>query len=121
MLSAFAAWLVTLAFPFNLPFAAGVLLVVAVGLGMILPSPPAAVGVFEGAALIALKAYGIPHDEALPYALILHMLNFVPFIVIGGCLVWHNARHPYIRRAAREQPEPETPPATSQPVVTSAR
>ena len=121
MLSALAAWLVTLAFPFSLPFAAGVLLVVAVGLGMILPSPPAAVGVFEGAALIALKAYGIPHDEALPYALILHMLNFVPFLVIGGCLVWHNARHPYVHRARRETAHAEAAPRATEPAVTSAR
>ncbi len=48
---------------------------------MILPSPPAAVGVFEGAALIALKAYGVPYSSALPYALVLHLVNFVPFVV----------------------------------------
>jgi uncharacterized protein (TIRG00374 family) len=116
LLSAFAAWLVTLAFPFNLPFASGILLVVAVGLGMILPSPPAAVGVFEGAALIALKAYGLPHDAALPYALILHVLNFVPFVGIGAFLLWHNARHPGSRAATAGGPSepafPAAPPAT---------
>ena len=119
LLSAFAAWLVTLAFPLDLPFSAGILLVVAVGLGMILPSPPAAVGVFEGAALIALKAYGIPHDEALPYALVLHVLNFVPFVVIGAALLWHNARHPYVRRSERAA-ESEAVMAPAVPQVTAA-
>ena len=50
---------------------------------MILPSPPAAVGVFEAAALIALAAYGIPHYSALSYAVVLHLVNFVPYIVVG--------------------------------------
>jgi len=67
---------------------------VAIGLSMILPSPPGAIGVFEGAALIALKAYGVPHSEALPYALVLHAVNLVPFILVGAVLLHHNARHP---------------------------
>jgi glycosyltransferase 2 family protein len=101
MLSALCAYLVSLAFHLHLPFACGVLVVVAVGLGMILPSPPAAVGVFEGAALIALKAYGVPHSAALPYALVLHAVNFVPFVLIGALLLQYNARRP--RRAGRTE------------------
>lgn len=107
MLSALCAYLVSLAFGLGLPFASGVLVVVAVGIGMILPSPPAAVGVFEAAALIALKAYGVPHSEALPYALVLHLVNFVPFVVVGLVLLQHNARHPghlLARTAAAEAP-----------------
>jgi uncharacterized protein (TIRG00374 family) len=97
MISALSAWLLTLAFPLHLPFSCGILLVVAVGVGMILPSPPAAVGVFEGAALIGLKAYGVSHTAALPYALVLHLTNFIPFVAAGALAVQHNARHP--RRA----------------------
>jgi uncharacterized protein (TIRG00374 family) len=99
MLSALCAYVVSLAFHLQLPFACGVLVVVAVGLGMILPSPPAAVGVFEGAALIALKAYHIPHSAGLPYALFLHAVNFVPFVLVGALLVHFNAR-----RGRRRQP-----------------
>jgi hypothetical protein len=106
LFSALCAYLVSLAFHLHLPFACGVLVVVAVGLGMILPSPPAAVGVFEGAALIALNAYGIPHSAALPYALVLHAVNFVPFVVIGVVLLQYNARHPVRGRAASAEPLP---------------
>jgi glycosyltransferase 2 family protein len=96
LLSALCAYLVSLAFPtLNLPFAAGVLVTVAIGVGMILPSLPAAVGVFEGAVLIALNAYGVPHSVALPYALVLHAVNFVPFVVVGVLLLQYNARHPW--------------------------
>lgn len=107
MLTAVLAYCVSLAFHLQLPFACGVLVTVAVGLAMILPAPPAAVGVFEGAALIGLKAYGIPHSAALPYALVLHLVNFLPFIVVGVALLNHNARHPAPRRGAERTQAPE--------------
>ena len=94
MLTALCAYFVSLAFHLGVPFACGILVAVAVGLGMILPSPPAAVGVFEGAALIALKAYGVPYSSALPYALVLHLVNFVPFVVLGLLTLHYNSRHP---------------------------
>lgn len=92
--TALSAYLVSLAFHLGLPLSCGVLVAVAIGLGMILPSPPAAIGVFEAAALIALKAYNIPHSAALPYALVLHLLNFVPFVAVGAFLLHYNHRHP---------------------------
>lgn len=94
LLTASCAYLVSIAFHLHLPFASGVLVSVAIGLGMILPSPPAAVGVFEGAALIALSAYGVLHSSALPYAVVLHLVNFVPFVLVGALLLHRNARHP---------------------------
>jgi uncharacterized protein (TIRG00374 family) len=94
MLSATCGFLVMQAFHLGLPFAAAVLVQVAIGLGMILPSAPAAVGVFEGATLIALHAYQLPQSTALPYALVLHLVNFIPFVVTGALLLHYNARHP---------------------------
>ena len=100
MLSALCAYIVLLSFHLQLPFVAGVLVVVAVGLGMILPSAPGAIGVFEGAALIALKAYHVPHAQALPYALVLHAVNLIPFLLAGALLVHYNARRPAAGRTA---------------------
>jgi uncharacterized protein (TIRG00374 family) len=101
LLTALCAYVVSLAFHLHLPFACGILVSVAIGLSMILPSPPAAVGVFEGAALIALGAYGVPHSTALPYAVVLHLVNFVPFVVVGAILLHHNSRHPLERTVQR--------------------
>ncbi|MGH2853703.1 MAG: lysylphosphatidylglycerol synthase transmembrane domain-containing protein [Solirubrobacteraceae bacterium] len=98
MLTALCAYLVSVAFHLHLPFACGVLVAVAVGLSMILPSPPAAIGVFEGAAILALKSYGLPKSSILPYALVLHAVNFVPFVIVGAMLLRYNSRHP--RRVA---------------------
>ena len=95
LLTALCAYFVAVAFKLNLPFASGLLIAVVVGLSMILPSPPAALGVFEGAAILALKAYGLPQSVSLPYALVLHAVNFLPFVLIGLYLLHYNARHPY--------------------------
>jgi uncharacterized membrane protein YbhN (UPF0104 family) len=99
--SILCAYLVILALQPQLPFAAGVLVMVAVGLSMMLPSPPAAVGVFEGATLLALHAYGLSHSVALPYAIVLHLVNVVPFLLVGVVLLQYNSRHPRstVRRA----------------------
>jgi uncharacterized protein (TIRG00374 family) len=100
LLTALCAYLTSLAFHLHLPFACGILVSVAVGLGMILPSPPAAVGVFEGAALIALGAYGVPHSSALSYAVVLHLVNFVPFVLVGAFILHNNSRGPRSRTTA---------------------
>jgi hypothetical protein len=88
------AWLVLQAFHPNLGLDAGMLVAVALGLANILPAPPAAVGVFEAAALLALKAYGVSQTNALPYALVLHVTNFVPFVVMGVLTLQLSARRP---------------------------
>lgn len=104
LLTALCAYIVALAFHLGLPFACGVLVSVAIGLSMILPSPPAAVGVFEGAALIALDAYGVPHSSSLPYAVVLHLVNFVPFVIVGATLLHYNSRHRREQSSSREAP-----------------
>lgn len=97
--TALCAYLVSVAFHLHLPLACGVLVAVAIGLGMIIPSPPAAVGVFEAAALIALGAYGVPHSSALSYAVVLHLINFMPYIVMGVLTLHYNSRHPRDRES----------------------
>jgi uncharacterized protein (TIRG00374 family) len=94
LFSMLCAYLVSVAFHLGLPFAAGVLVMVAIGFGMILPSAPAAVGIFEGATLIALKVYHVSRSAALPYALVLHLVNFLPFVLVGVVLLRYNSRRP---------------------------
>lgn len=76
-------WLLTLAFPLPHSPLAGILVVIATNLAQILPSAPAAVGVFEAATLIALTSYGANRSVALSYAVVLHLVNFVPYLVLG--------------------------------------
>jgi glycosyltransferase 2 family protein len=96
--SALWAWLVLLAFEPTFGFGAGVLVTVVIGLAMIIPSPPAAVGVFEAAGVLALHAYHVPQTAALPYALVLHVSNFVPLVLVGAITLHYAARQPDRRR-----------------------
>ena len=91
MTAALWSWFVLRAF-LPLPFTAGLLVTVAVGLSMIIPSPPAALGVFEAAGVLALKAYGISQTGALPYAIVLHISNFVPLVAAGAIALHFTTR-----------------------------
>ena len=75
------------AFALDLPLAAAILVTVAINLSLVLPSSPAALGVFEAATIIALTAFDVPQAEALSYAIVLHVLNLVPFLLIGAALL----------------------------------
>jgi glycosyltransferase 2 family protein len=94
MTSAVWAWLVLLAFRPSAPFGAGLLVTCVIGLSMIIPSPPAAIGVFEAAGVLALHGYGISQSAALPYAIVLHVSNFVPLVGVGALMLHNAARQP---------------------------
>jgi uncharacterized protein (TIRG00374 family) len=79
----FSAWFVMRGFDLGLSPIAAVLVMVANALAMILPSSPAAVGVFEAAVLVGLSPYDVPKPQALSYALVLHALNFFPYVAAG--------------------------------------
>jgi uncharacterized protein (TIRG00374 family) len=93
----FSFWILTAALHLGVPVVAGMLVVVAINLSLVLPSSPAALGVFEAATVVALRAFDVPQAEALSYALVLHLLNLVPFLVIGAVLLGPGA----LRRGVR--------------------
>lgn len=77
-------WLVMRAFDLGLSPIAGMLVLIATGVGSILPSSPAGLGVFEAATVLALHAYGISDSTALSFAVVLHVVNIVPFLAAGA-------------------------------------
>jgi glycosyltransferase 2 family protein len=95
-------WLVMVAFDLGLSPLAGLLVVIAIGLALILPSSPAGLGVFEGATVVALSAYGIEDSRAFSFALVLHALNSLPFIIIG--IPWLGRSALVLRRAPDAAP-----------------
>ncbi len=93
LMVAASVWLLTFAFDLKVGFGAAVLITIAANLALILPSSPGGLGVFEAAVLAALSAYGISASEALSYAVVLHGLNFFPYIVVGYLVLHrHSAR-----------------------------
>ena len=84
---ALSVWFVMEGFDLRLPLVAAMLVVVAMNLVQILPSSPAALGVFEAATLVALRAYDIEDAEALSFAIVLHAVHVLPFVAVGLVLV----------------------------------
>jgi uncharacterized membrane protein YbhN (UPF0104 family) len=87
ILLALSAWVLMLGFDLGLSPLAGALVFVAVGLSLVLPSSTAALGVFEAATIVALDPYGVPKADALSYALVLHAVNFFPYVVAGAVVL----------------------------------
>jgi len=94
-------WLVIVGFDLGPGFGAGLLVVVATNLAMIIPSSPGAVGVFEAATLVALDAYGSGKSESLSYAIVLHALNLFPFVLVGYAVLHRHAAG--LRRSPAEE------------------
>jgi glycosyltransferase 2 family protein len=62
---------------------AGILVAFATTFSLLLPALPASVGIFEAAALLALEPYGVDAAQALSGAVVIHVLTFVPFLILG--------------------------------------
>jgi uncharacterized protein (TIRG00374 family) len=62
---------------------AGILVAFATTFSLFLPALPASVGIFEAAALVALEPYGVDDAQALSGAVVIHVLTFVPFLILG--------------------------------------
>ena len=86
-----SSWMLMVGFDLHLSPLAGLLVIVAVGLSSILPASPAGVGVFEAATLVALNAYDVPKADALSFALVLHAVNFFPYIAAGAVVLHQHA------------------------------
>jgi uncharacterized membrane protein YbhN (UPF0104 family) len=76
-------WLLALGFGIPHTPLLGMLVVVATNLAQILPSAPAALGVFEAATVVAVSCYDVPRATALSFAVLLHALNLLPYLVAG--------------------------------------
>ena len=79
----FSFYLVSLGFDLPRSPLLGILVVISTNLAQIIPSAPGAVGVFEAATLVATSAYGAPRSIGLSYAVLLHAMNFVPYLALG--------------------------------------
>jgi glycosyltransferase 2 family protein len=98
LLLSLSFWFTLLAFEPDLGYDAGILVLVTTTLSLVIPSLPAGVGVFEAAVLVALRPYGVDDSLALSYAVVLHALNFVPYVVAGYVVLHGHTRR--LRRAA---------------------
>jgi uncharacterized protein (TIRG00374 family) len=85
-------WCCLTAFNLGLGLDAGLFVLIAVSLAIMIPSLPAALGVFEGAVVLALRAYGVDDSTAFSCAVAMHAVNVLPFVAIGLVLLHGHVR-----------------------------
>ncbi len=91
-----AVWLMTvlmfyfglLAFHIHAPVWAAVLALALTNLGMVVPSSPGYIGVFHYLVVLALEAFGVEREVALGYAIVVHLLGFLPIGLVGAFSLW---------------------------------
>lgn len=75
---------------YRLPWSAALVLLVITTFSIIIPSSPGYVGTYHYLCQLSLGLFAIPKGPALSFAFVMHALNFFPFLVIGGVLLWRN-------------------------------
>src|SRR5689334_21928638 len=65
------------------------LLMAIVNLGLMVPSTPGGLGIFEGIGITVLSIYHIPVHTALAYIVTVHLLVFLPITLMGYYYLHH--------------------------------
>lgn len=76
-------YLVINAFGLNLPFQVAIILMIIVNLGIMVPSAPAYVGIFQGVVLAVLCTFKIEYNLALALSVVLHGIIVIPITILG--------------------------------------
>lgn len=88
IISALPIYLITISFGFHLPFSSSLLILVLLAFAISVPSSPGFVGPFHYAIYLGLSFYGIGKAEAVGMAIVIHLAQFVPLVVLGLILLW---------------------------------
>ena len=77
---------------------AGYLTLAIVNFGLLIPSSPGNVGVYQYMTILALGLFSVPHDTALALSIVVHACQYVPTTLIGVAILlresigWHRRR-----------------------------
>lgn len=80
--------IVLLALDMRLPFAASLMLMVVLQMGVAVPTLPGRVGLYEGLCIVVLALFDVDRDAAFAAGLVLHTVSFAPPIILGLYYVW---------------------------------
>ncbi len=68
---------------YHLSILACVVVQIMIGIGVTIPSSPGYVGTYHYLAMQALAIYGVGQSEALSFAIVLHLFNYIPSTLVG--------------------------------------
>ncbi len=81
--NALGFWLCFLAFRLDVPWYSAFVLQSLVNFGLVIPSTPGFVGVFEAVTRASLAIYGVEPGAAISYAVAYHFCSYVPITLLG--------------------------------------
>jgi uncharacterized membrane protein YbhN (UPF0104 family) len=81
-------WTAARAMQLGVPLSAIVVMIVITSLGMLIPSSPGYIGVFEYLATVALAPFGVPKAQALAYAIVYHGVQYLTLSLSGLIALW---------------------------------
>lgn len=85
------------------PLMPGMLMLAIVNLGVLLPSAPGYVGVFQACGILAFQVIGLPREQGLAASLLVHACQFIPITALGLLLA---SRHGWsLRSMAQSSPQ----------------
>lgn len=87
IVSALPIYLITVSFGFVLPFSSALLILILLAFAVSVPSSPGYVGPFHYAIYLGLGFYGIGKEEAIGMAIVMHLAQFVPLVILGLILL----------------------------------
>ncbi len=76
-------WFCSRAFDLEIPLHGAYVVQSLVNFGLIIPSTPGFVGVFEAVTRASLELFGVAPEAAVSYALAYHILTYVPITLVG--------------------------------------
>jgi uncharacterized protein (TIRG00374 family) len=89
LVSAAALYCIMMAFQLDVPFDAAIFVMVVISFGFLIPSSPGSVGVYHALSVQALvSVYAVEKGAALSYALVAHLLYYIPPVIIGLLFLW---------------------------------
>lgn len=91
------------AFHLNLSFWVGLFLLLAIQVANMPPSVPGKIGIFEYAVILALSLFAISKSQALSYGIMLHLVAYVPKILLG--LIFISSTDISLRKNRKAQDE----------------
>lgn len=81
-------YIVFLALGLSLPFAAALFLLVVLQVGVVVPSAPGELGVFNYLCILAFTPFGVGKSIALSYSVLLYLVAFGPILLLGASFIW---------------------------------
>lgn len=91
IVSAVQIFVVMLAFHLPVPPSAAVMVMVVNAFSMLVPSSPGYIGVFHYVTVVTLAIFGVDANSALSFAIVLHLVSFLPPVALGVAYLWRES------------------------------